>query len=368
MKKMLTKVFKIATVLLISLFFQTCKKDLILPEVPKGSLLTQNVNANFTGPSYVVSTYISGTLPSGLKKIQLPYHICSAADGNMYVSSPNSGGLIYKITPSKVVVRYLPNRPNTYGIKAGQNGTIYLSAVENLRYPPSNVGSIYKIDKNKILKKIAVGLPLDSPNDLAIGPDSTIYISDNFNYRIVKVTKDGATSILAGKTGVLGLVDGKGENARFNYLSSIRYANDGTLWVLDGNGHDKGGQTIRKVTLDGRVSTFFSLKESDERFINDIAVTKRDKNFNNSPYENAFISITRSAVTDTSSATQRKHQILHLSHDGVLTPITDLLVEGYQDGDGAQARFTAPVGITVNPNGIFVTDLVNQTIRRIQKK
>lgn len=327
----------------------------------------QSQTINPLSTSYIVSTLVSGVNPNNTSKVQSPYHICSAADGNLYVSAPNAGGLIYKIALDGKVTR-LPNVSGTYGIKAGQNGTVYLTSIASSTTPPYNVGSIVKIDKNKVVTTIPVSVGLNSPTDLAIAPDSTIYIADEYNHRIVKLTKDGKSSVFAGKTGQPGLLDGQGENARFNYPMYIRYANDGTLWVVDGNGMGKGAQTIRKITLDRKVTTFFSLGLNQESYINDVAVTKRDKNFITSPYENAFISITRSAVSNTSSITQRKYQILHLAYNKILTPITGFLTEGFQDGDASQATFRGPVGLTVNPNGIFVADISNFAIRKISKK
>ncbi|MXV51227.1 hypothetical protein GS399_09625 [Pedobacter sp. HMF7647] len=135
-----------------------------------------------------------------------------------------------------------------------------------------------------------------------------------------------------------------------------------------GNTPNLGGQTIRHIKMDGTVTTFLKLDPSLNWAINDVAVTKRDKDFNLTSHENAFISITRSAVSDTSSLTQRKYQILHLSYDKVLTPITGLLTEGFQNGAAAQATFRGPTGLTVNPSGIFVADISNNAIRKISRQ
>jgi len=49
---------------------------------------------------------------------------------------------------------------------------------------------------------------LNSPLDLAIAPDSTIYIADEFARCIIKLNKQGVASVFAGKQGQAGLIDG----------------------------------------------------------------------------------------------------------------------------------------------------------------
>ncbi|MDQ1324767.1 MAG: hypothetical protein QG587_2103, partial [Chloroflexota bacterium] len=50
---------------------------------------------------------------------------------------------------------------------------------------------------------------------LAIGPDGVLYVGDRANMTIRKVTLDGTVTTLAGKAGETGSVDGRGAAARF---------------------------------------------------------------------------------------------------------------------------------------------------------
>lgn len=356
MKTILNWTLTFIIICLVTCSLPGCKKDMVSPETVTTIDAIQTPNARVLSGSYVVSSLVSGQTPQGQSIIFNPYRICSADDGTMYVTSPNSGGQIFKIDPAGKVTR-LPNLDSPYGIKAGANGSVYV-----MRIPfTSNNATVVKIDKSKIITTLPVSIGLSNALDLAITPDSTIYIADQFNRRIVKLTKQGIASVFAGKTGQFGLVDGQGENARFSYPFAIRYANDGTLWVIDGDGGETGSQTIRKITLDGKVTTFFKLSASQHSYIQCLAVTNRDKDFEISPYENAFMFITDETST-------RKNQLFHLSYKKVLTPITDLLADGFRNGDAAQATFFSPTGITVNPRGIFVADLGNNAIRKITKK
>ncbi|TFF39815.1 NHL repeat-containing protein [Mucilaginibacter psychrotolerans] len=350
----------IAVPVMVCISFAGCKKDMLIPKKKTHDLELQVTAPPVAGDAYTVSTLVSGLGTDGLLKIQSPYRICSATNGNLFITAPNSFGAIYKINPDGILTK-LANIHNSYGIKAGENETVYVTRIVQTQMPPSEIGSVVKLDKNNVATTIPLSIPLASPLDLAIAPDSTIYIADEYKRCIIKLTKQGVASVFAGKSGEMGLVDGQGVQARFSYPFAIRYANDGTLWVLDGNGTDKGSQTIRKITLDGSVTTFFKLKPEENSYINSMAVTKRDKDFNISPYENAFMFIT-------SNNGRQQNQLFHLGYDKVLTAITGLRPDGFRDGNAGQAAFFSPTGLTVNPNGIFVADLGNNAIRKIARK
>lgn len=74
------------------------------------------------------------------------------------------------------------------------------------------------------------------------------YVADSGNCAIRKVGPDHVVTTLAGVGGQCGEVDGAGAAARFQAISGMAQAPDGTLYVAE-----KG--TVRKVTLDGVVST-----------------------------------------------------------------------------------------------------------------
>jgi hypothetical protein len=285
--------------------------------------------------------------------------MCRAADNTLYVTS-GVARKVYKITPTAQVsdLATFPPASNIIGVKAGANGTVYVAVYFENR--------IAKIDKNGVVKTVPVSIALNKPFDLAIGPDSTLYIADLGNNRVVKVTKNGIGSVLAGQTGVEGAADGKGRNARFVFVSNIRYAADNTLWVLDGDPDTHSfGKSLRKITLDGQVSTFYTVDKKAGWYTNfvDFAPAKRDKNFNPTIKENFFL------ITNNYNIAHGPLQskISHLSFDKVETTIGPVHDIGYQDGPADQAKLVAPTGIAVTPVAIFVTD-GNAAIRKIFRK
>jgi sugar lactone lactonase YvrE len=87
------------------------------------------------------------------------------------------------------------------------------------------------------------------PKGVAVAEDGTIYVADTDNTRIRVISPDGVVRTLAG-SGEIGLRDGKGAEARFSPLADIALGPDGALYVVD-----QANSAIRRVTRDGEVTT-----------------------------------------------------------------------------------------------------------------
>ena len=88
------------------------------------------------------------------------------------------------------------------------------------------------------------------PYGTAVDTSGNIYVADNHNHTIRKITAAGVVSTLAGSPGRAGSTDGTGSAARFNQPFGVAVDSSGTVYVADTfNG------TIRKITPDGVVST-----------------------------------------------------------------------------------------------------------------
>ncbi|MBE9586621.1 hypothetical protein IM792_19385 [Mucilaginibacter sp. JRF] len=339
----------IALALIISVF-QACKKESPVSESINAEKLASQTRASVSD-NYVVSTFFEG-----YPALDNAFRLCRSANGTLYASSAFANK-IYKITTNAVVSdqAILPAGSNVIGVKAGESGTTYAALYAENR--------VVKIDRNGVITTVPVSLALKNPADVAIGPDSTLYICDAGNKRIVKVTPSGTATVLAGKTGVAGTADGKGANARFIFAINIRYASDNTLWVTDVDPVSHApGKTLRKITLDGTVTTFFTVPSSGvQTGIVDFAPAKRDKNFNVSSRVNFFV-----VTSNVPSSGGLEHKISHLSFDGTETTIVPFNSGEYTDGPAGQAIFGAPQGIAVTPEAIFVTD--GSKIRKISKK
>jgi sugar lactone lactonase YvrE len=96
----------------------------------------------------------------------------------------------------------------------------------------------------------------ESPASMEVGIDrwDNLYVTDNNNHTIRKITPDGTVSTLAGKAGVSGYADGKGSDARFLYPSGVVVDAGGNVIVAD-----FGNNVLRRITPDGDVTTVAGL-------------------------------------------------------------------------------------------------------------
>ena len=89
------------------------------------------------------------------------------------------------------------------------------------------------------------------PWGVASDASGTLYVADTNNNKIRKITPAGVVSTLAGSaTGLGGYADGAGSTAKFNQPIDLRVASSGNVYVAD-----NFNKTIRKITAAGSVST-----------------------------------------------------------------------------------------------------------------
>ncbi len=92
------------------------------------------------------------------------------------------------------------------------------------------------------------------PAGTAVDAAGNVYVADEQNDAIRKITPLGDVSTFAGTMGVVGTRDDTGTNAMFNRPLGLAFDTGGTLYVADAHNH-----TIRKITSDGVVLTFAGL-------------------------------------------------------------------------------------------------------------
>ena len=89
-------------------------------------------------------------------------------------------------------------------------------------------------------------------NPIGVATDSAgnVYVADEFNHTIRKITPAGAVTTLAGTAGQSGSTDAAGAAARFNLPFGVAMDSAGNVYVADQFNH-----TIRKITPAGAVTT-----------------------------------------------------------------------------------------------------------------
>jgi sugar lactone lactonase YvrE len=143
-----------------------------------------------------------------------PTGIATDSAGNVYVADTGNS-TIRKITPAGMV--------STFAGTAGAIGSA------------DGTGSAARFD-------IPIGIATDSAGN--------VYVADQGNSTIRKITPNGMVSTLAGAAGVVGSADGVASSARFNYPRGIAIDSADNLYVAD-----TSNSTIRKITPAGLVTT-----------------------------------------------------------------------------------------------------------------
>jgi hypothetical protein len=185
----------------------------------------------------------------------------------------------------------------------------------------------------------------------------TLYVADSSNHTIRRVTSDGRVTTLAGAAGQPGSADGAGAAARFNRPGGIALGWDGTLYVSD-----SVNATIRRVTMQGVVTTIAGVAGARGAVDGTGAAARfsqpeglafgRDAEFRDVLY-----------VADGPNRTVRRVTLDGV----VSTFAGSAGLAGAADGTGAAARFGYPVGVAIGPyqNDVYVSDAESHTIRRI---
>ncbi|HVU36637.1 MAG TPA: NHL repeat-containing protein, partial [Opitutaceae bacterium] len=190
------------------------------------------------------------------------------------------------------------------------------------------------------------------PYGVAVDGSGNIYVADETNHTIRKITPTGVVGTLAGLALTPGSDDGAGSLARFRAPSSLVIDSAGNLIVSD-----SGNNTLRKVTPDGAVTTIAGLAGAAGS-ADGPALQARF----NSPWGLAIDKAGNLYVADSGNDAIRK-----ITPGGVVTTLAGLAgVAGSTDGTGGAARFYGPAGVAVDPDGdILVADSGNLAIRRV---
>lgn len=248
-----------------------------------------------------------------------PMGLTRDAQGNLYICDARNH-VIRKIAPGGIVT--------TLAGKPGESGAI------------NGVGSAARFH---------------FPADIAVAPNGTLYVADSGNHCIRVIDANGAVTTLAGDLGnsndvnlnygdtytsVPAQLDGTGSAAHFNSPGGIAYAPAGYLYVSD-----TGNQIIRKVSLDGTVTTVAG-KAGEWGFTNGRGVKARFS----SP-----MGLCIGAKGVLYIADSMNHSIRCMTTQGSVSTYAGSPHEaGRASGPRLQARFSEPTDITQHPEGGFV--------------
>ncbi|NJK63699.1 MAG: hypothetical protein HC921_14345 [Synechococcaceae cyanobacterium SM2_3_1] len=104
----------------------------------------------------------------------------------------------------------------------------------------------------------ALEASFDTPTGLALASDATLWIADQGNHRIRRLTLTEEIETVAG--GEAGFADGIGEKARFQFPTELEMDEKGILYITD-----QGNHRIRRLGPEKTVTTLAGTDEAGTR-------------------------------------------------------------------------------------------------------
>lgn len=232
------------------------------------------------------------------------------------------------------------NHPS--GIAWGSNGTLFIADEKN--------NSIRKITADGTVTTIATGF--NGPSAIAADVAGNLYVADCYNHRIRKISFSGVVSTLAGNGKPGDANSPNALSAQFRYPVGIATDLEGNVYVSD-----EGNNKIRKISAKGAVTTFAGRGRPGD---------KDDENGQLAGFNQpAGLAVDRQG--NVYVADQLNHKIRKISPTGSVSTIAGTGFAGSANHvEPALASFNNPKALTVSSTGwIYVCDTGNQLIRRI---
>ena len=327
----------------------------------------------------------SGVYPTSLSAANLPvsngttYTYTSTGSSYCLVASSSDGSIVYYVTDTitqpQVGTCSLSGLVSTFAGSGAQGSANGASTAASF-YLPSAVavdssGNVYVADThNFLIRKITpagvvttlagsgtsgsangtgTAASFGYPIGIAVDSSGNVYVADEINNLIRKITPAGVVTTFAG-SGAQGSTNGTGTAASFNYPTGVAVDGSGNVYVTDGVGN-----LIRKITSAGVVTT--------------LAGSGAAGSTNGTGTAASFYTPRAIAVDGSGNlyvADAHNDLIRKITSAGVVTTLAGSGTAGSANGTGTAASFNAPDGVAVDSSGnVYVTDGVNNLIRKI---
>ena len=305
-------------------------------------------------------------------KFNTPYGLAVDTSGTLYVADTYNH-VIRKVTAAGAVTTFAGKMSSLgslngtgtaaqfnypVGISVGTGGTLYVADYANsLIRRITSAGAVSTLagtagspgSANGTGAAARFNQPMDVAADLNSG---LVYVAEDVNQLIRKITSVGVVTTLAGQIVGSGTNNGTGSVARFNYPSGAAVAGNGTVYVADYRNF-----VVRKISPAGVVTNLAGMAG--------VAGT------NNGTGTAARFGGPAGVAIDGSGnlyvADLLNYAIRKITSAGVVTTLAGRLgTSGTNDGTGTAARFNNPVGVAVDAGGtVYVGDSWNHAIRKI---
>ncbi len=140
------------------------------------------------------------------------------------------------------------------GVAVDRSGNVYVADTNNhMIRKIDNEGRVKTLAGSGVVGSDdgrGVTASFNGPTGIALDEDGNVYVADRENELIRKIDGDGRVTTLAGQEGRKGSIDGPVTMALFNHPTGISVDPAGNVYVAD-----EGNHTVRKISRSGVVST-----------------------------------------------------------------------------------------------------------------
>ena len=326
-----------------------------------------------------VSYYLSSTCGTGLATYTVTV---SAIPSVAAITGPTSGSVDSSITLTETTTGGTWSSTNTTVSSVNTSGIVYESSIgiDTIKYTVTNscgttvVSHVDTVTTNPAVScgnittivgngtgafagdgGTATSSEIYRPWGVAIDGNGNLYVADDYNVRVRKITPAGIISTFAGTgTSSYSGDGGPATAATFNSIASIAVDAANNVYIAD-----EGNHRIRKIATSGIVTTVAG--NGTGGFAGDgSAATAASLNF---PTGVALDAAGNIYIADYSNQRVRK-----VTASGIISTIAGTGTAGYS-GDGAAAtaaQLNQPLNIAVGPSGsVFISDNGNFRVRKI---
>ncbi len=192
----------------------------------------------------------------------------------------------------------------------------------------------------------------ENPNGLARDGAGNLYVADEANHCIRKITPGGDVTTFVG-SGVAGFANGAAASAKFLYPAGVAVDAAGNLFIAD-----MGNQRIRQFSIStGDVTTLAGTG---------VAGITADGNASTAQFSSPRGIAVNAAGTHVWVADTLNHRV-RLILSGSAFSIAGDGTAAFADGLGNAAQFSSPTGIALSADGVaYVSDSGNHRIRQVK--
>ncbi|MFC1226693.1 DUF6443 domain-containing protein [Pedobacter sp. BG31] len=302
----------------------------------------------------VLSMNVTATEVGGAPNVSYPSTSVTAAVGTAFsFAATNTGGTV-PVAVQATTMSGSNTLNNPLGTANDGQGNVYVADAGNQRVlkitATGGVSTLAGSGSQGSADGTGTAASFRHPSALTSDAAGNVYVSDQQNHRIRKITPGGVVSTLAG-SGSAGYADGNGTSASFNSPIGLALDGQGNLYVADYSNH-----RIRKIELStGNVSTYAG----------NGAAGFADGTASSASFRNPM-GLCADGQGNLYVADRLNHAVRKIAANGTVSTLAGNGIAGYADGTGNAASFNQVNGVALAGDGnLYVADLQNNMIRKV---